>query len=86
MIESAQEILVVMLDNPRFGGGPGTVVEVTCDPVAQILARYTDRDGARPAGLRLWRAHPSCEPVEPGAFKRAKLALGTGLLGSLEEV
>lgn len=54
-------IAVVMVDDPNRWGGPGTVLEVTGEGAAEILARYTDRDGARPAGLRLWASYPGCK-------------------------
>ena len=54
-------IAVVMVDDPKRGGGPGTVLEVTEDRTVEILARYTDRDGARPEALRLWVAYPGCK-------------------------
>jgi hypothetical protein len=54
-------LAVVSLDDPRIGGGPGTVVEVTCDSIKEALARHTDRDGARSERLRLWLAWPGCE-------------------------
>jgi hypothetical protein len=49
---------VVMLDDARFGAGPGTVVELTNDGVAAILDRYRERDGARSEKLRIWTASP----------------------------
>lgn len=47
---------IVRLDNPRYGGGPGTVIEVTYDG-AKALRRYDGRDGAHPPDLRCWRGY-----------------------------
>lgn len=51
-------MLVVQLDDPRFGAGPATVVAVV-DSVRDFLTLTTDRDGARDRRFRLWRGdHP----------------------------
>jgi hypothetical protein len=54
-----KSIAVVKLDDARFGSGPATVIEVSDEPIRQIIARYTDRDGARDRRLRFWEAHES---------------------------
>jgi hypothetical protein len=46
-------LLIVKLDDPRYGAGPGTVVGHAVD-VADYNARTADRDGARNPQLRLW--------------------------------
>jgi len=51
-------LIVIMLDDARFGAGPGAVVEGTTDPISAVVARYTDRDGARSEKLRFWLAPP----------------------------
>ncbi len=68
-------LAVVMLNDPKIGGGPGRVVEVTADPIGAVLQRYTDRDGARSDRLRIWLAWEGCRP---GDFASVKLKLGTG--------
>jgi hypothetical protein len=49
-------IAVVKLDDSRYGAGPGTVLEVTSDPILEVCKRYMDRDGAIREDLRFWRA------------------------------
>lgn len=56
------KLAVVMLDDARFGAGSGTVVDVTDEPISDVLKRHTDRDGARSERLRIWRAGPDCRP------------------------
>jgi hypothetical protein len=46
-------LLIVKLDDPRYGAGPGTVVGHAVD-VADYHTRTTDRDGARDQRVRLW--------------------------------
>jgi len=50
--------VVVRLDDPRFGAGPATVLEVFSGPIQYVLPRYQDRDGARAEGVRFWRSSP----------------------------
>ena len=50
-------LAVVMLDDPRIGAGPGTVVKLSDEPIPDILREFTDRDGAKSDKLRIWRAH-----------------------------
>lgn len=45
--------VVVKLDDPRYGAGPGTVVAIV-DTVDEYLALITDRDGAHDPRMRLW--------------------------------
>jgi hypothetical protein len=51
-----QRIAVVRLDNAKHGGGPATVIEISYLPLLELLAKYTDRDGARDSSLRFWGA------------------------------
>jgi hypothetical protein len=60
------ELVVVKLDDPKFGGGPGTVIAHVASS-AEYLDRFADRDGCLPADLRMWRG-----PAAIGA--RVKLA------------
>lgn len=56
MNDAQSRIAVVLLDDARFAAGPATVLELTTDPIADVVARYTDRDGARDPRVRFWRA------------------------------
>lgn len=69
-------IVVVLLDDRRFGSGPATVVEVSDDPLDEILARHTDRDGARDDRLRFWSATTTLR--EGDRVEAAQLVPGTG--------
>ena len=46
-------MLVVRLDDPRYGAGPGTVIAIVAD-VDEFFKLACDRDGARDRALRLW--------------------------------
>jgi hypothetical protein len=52
-------VAVVRLDNPECPVGPATVLEVTSEPVSEVLKRYADRDGARKLGIRFWQGSAS---------------------------
>lgn len=69
-------IAVVRLDDRRFGSGPGTVIEVSGEPIAAILARHTDRDGARDDRLRFWSAQTGLKKGD--RVVSARLVPGTG--------
>lgn len=66
------KLAVVTLDDQRYGAGPGTVIEVTCDGVLDVIRRYQDRDGARHSGLRFWNANETTKVGD-----RVMLAKGT---------
>lgn len=50
-------LVVVRLDDAAHGAGPGTVIEVSGDPIGDVLKRHTDRDGARSERLRFWTGY-----------------------------
>lgn len=48
-------MIVVKLDNEKFGAGPGPGTVVACVESVEEGLRYgQDRDGARDADLRIW--------------------------------
>lgn len=69
-VSKATDLIVVRLDNPKYGAGPATVIARVAD-VADFILLATDRDGARDPALRLWRGvfvvgarvHSLCSPV-----------------------
>ena len=46
-------MLVVRLDDPRYGAGPGTVISIVAD-VDEFFKLACDRDGARDRTFGLW--------------------------------
>jgi hypothetical protein len=48
-----RSLVIVRLDNPKLGAGPGTVV-ARAGSVAEFLAFGVDRDGVHSERLRLW--------------------------------
>ncbi len=70
-------IAIVVLDDPTFGSGPGTVLEVSDEPIREILSRYTRHDGARNERLRFWIAPEGC-CKEGDRVEAARLVPGTG--------
>lgn len=80
--------VVVRLDDPRFGAGPATVLEVFSGPIQNVFPRYQDRDGARAEGVRFWRSSPgvsagdrvSIQPVDENLAPQNNEAVdGAGL-------
>lgn len=55
-------IAIVKLEDSRFGGGPGTIQEVTDEEILVVRKRLEDRDGCLPGNLRLWRASINGKP------------------------
>lgn len=49
-------MLVIELDDSRFGAGPGTIIAHVAT-VAEYNALILDRDGARNPKLRLWEGN-----------------------------
>lgn len=56
------QIAVIKLDDSRFGGGPGTIQEITSDEILVVRKRLEDRDGCFPSNLRFWKATPTGKP------------------------
>lgn len=46
-------MIVVRLDDARYGAGPGTVI-AHVETVSEFIRFASDRDGARSPALRLW--------------------------------
>lgn len=57
----SQTLVAVRLDDARFGAGPATVL-ASVATVGEYLARFSDRDGARDASLRLWKLDGTITP------------------------
>lgn len=51
-----QKLLVIRLDDARYGAGPGTVI-ATVEGVDEYLVMLRDRDGAHDPMLRLWQGN-----------------------------
>lgn len=51
-------LCVVRLDEPTMPAGPGLVLELTDDPIRELLIRYRDRDGGMDERLRFWLHAP----------------------------
>lgn len=61
-MQKLKTLAVMRLDDPRFGAGPATVLEISAEPIREIQARYVfDRDGCAPAWLRFWQAWPGAK-------------------------
>jgi hypothetical protein len=73
-------LMVVQLDNHRFGSGPGTVISHVAS-AREFFDAFTDRDGSRDPRLRLWEGD---FPIETRIVMK-KLVCGTGK-GIFEEV
>lgn len=69
-------LAVVRLDDVKFPGNGGRVVELTDEPAIVALGRHLDRDGAIPEWLRLWQVGADVrvgDYVRPGAIRRARM-------------
>ena len=74
-MNGSSELIAVRLDDPRFGGGPATVMAHP-ESVGEYFKLISDRDGARDPRMRLWRMYGDA-PI--GARVSAGLVCGTGL-------
>lgn len=53
-----KQLLIVQLDDARYGAGPGTVVGFAEDS-RDYIRQIQDRDGAIPPRMRLWQGTAS---------------------------
>lgn len=70
-------MIVVLLDDARFGSGPATVVAHAWS-VAEYLTMTSDKDGARIQRMRLWQSLGVDPPVGARVYTPG-LILGTGI-------
>ncbi|MDO8599737.1 MAG: hypothetical protein Q7S02_06550 [bacterium] len=79
--------VAVLLDDHRFGSGPGTVVAVFDETpcVKQYYQKFADRDGALDPRMRLWGV-PEGETTHVGErVEMLQLRCGTGEIGTWEK-
>ena len=66
-------LIVVRLDDPKYGAGPGTVIAHVTS-VEEFLALACNRDGARDPSLRLWTgASPIGERVRMKGYSKREV-------------